>query len=71
MFLYCLKCSKKANSKNPKVAWKNKEKLMILSKCAVCDTKKLRITKEEEGSGLLSSLGIKTAKIFLVGPILF
>ena len=43
---------------------------MLLSKCAVCDTKK---SKEEKASGLLSSLGIKTtlSKIPLVGPPMF
>ena len=33
---------------------------MILSKYAVCDSKKLRFIKEPEASGLLSCLGIKT-----------
>ena len=33
---------------------------MPLSKCAVCDSKYPRFTKEEEASGLLSSLGIRT-----------
>ena len=32
---------------------------MLSSKRAVIDSKKLRYVKEEEGSGLLSSLGIK------------
>ena len=32
---------------------------MLLSKSAVSDSKKSRFIKEEEGSGLLSSLGIK------------
>ena len=39
MLLYCLKCIKKRDSKNPKVAQTNKGKLMILLKCEVCDTK--------------------------------
>ena len=33
---------------------------MLLSKCEVCDSKKLKIIKEEKPSGLLSSLRIKT-----------
>ena len=33
---------------------------MLLSKCVVCDGKKSKFMKEEEASGLLSSLGIKT-----------
>ena len=46
---------------------------MLLSKCAVCDSKKSRFIKQQEASGLLSSLGIKTplSKIPLAGPIFF
>ena len=46
---------------------------MLLSKCAVCDSKKLRFIKEQDASWLLSSLGIKKSlsKIPLVGPLLF
>ena len=46
---------------------------MLLSKCAVCDSKRSKFIKEQEASGLLSSLGIKTplSKIPLVGPLLF
>ena len=46
---------------------------MILSKCVVCDRKKLRFIKEQEPSGLLSSLGIKTplSGIPLLGRRLF
>ena len=39
MLLHCLKCREKADSKNLKVAKTNKEKLTILSKCAVGDKK--------------------------------
>ena len=34
---------------------------MLLSKYKVCDSKKSRFTKEQEASGFLSSLGIKTS----------
>ena len=46
---------------------------MLFSKCAQCDNKKLKFIKEQEASGLLSSLGIKTplCKNPLVGPVLF
>ena len=33
---------------------------MHLSKCAVCDSKKSEFIKQQEASGLLSSLAIKT-----------
>ena len=73
MLLYCLKSSKKIDSKDPRIANANKGKLMILLKCAVYDSKKLTIIKEQEANGLLSSLGIKIplSKILLVGPLLF
>ena len=46
---------------------------MLLSNCVVCDSKKSKFMKQQEASGLLSSLGIKTSlcKIPLVGPLLF
>ena len=46
---------------------------MILSKCAICGSKKSIFTKEQEAKGLLSNLGIKTplSKIPLLGDILF
>ena len=45
---------------------------MLLSKCGVCNSKKFKLIKEQETSGLLSSLEIKTtlSKILLVGPLL-
>ena len=46
---------------------------MVLSKCAVSDSKKSKYIKEQESIGLLSSLRIKTplSKIPLSGPLLF
>ena len=42
---------------------------MILSKCAVCDSKNSRLIKEQEASELLSNLGLKTplTKVSLLG----
>ena len=73
MLSYCLKCRKNTESKNPKVARTKNGRIMLLSKCAVCDSKKSKFIKQQEASGLLSSLGIKTplSKIPLVGPLLF
>ena len=70
---YCLKCREKTDIKNPRVAKTNKGQLMILSKFAMCDTKKLRFIKGQEASGLLSSLGIKASlgKNPLLGTLLF
>ena len=36
------------------------QKIILLSKCAVCDSKKSKFIKKREASGLLSTLGIKT-----------
>ena len=46
---------------------------MLLSKCAICNSKKSKILKEQEAKGLLSNLGLKTqlSKIPLLGGILF
>ena len=73
MLSYCLKCRINSESKNPNVARTINRRLMLLSKCAVYDSKKSKFIKQQEGSGLLSSLGIKAPlrKIPLVGPHLF
>ena len=44
---------------------------MPLSKCAVCDSKKSKVLKEEEAKGLLSILGLKTpfSQIPLLDPL--
>ena len=60
MLLYCLKCRKNTESKNPKALKTNNEGIMLLLNCAVCDSKKPRFVKEQEASELLSSLRIKT-----------
>ena len=67
-----MKCRKNTESENPKVAKTKNGRIMLLSNCVVCDTKKSKLLKQQEASGLLSSLGIKTplSKIPLVGPLL-
>ena len=49
--------SAKKKAKNPQ---ENKERIILLSKSAVYNTKKSRFIKKQEASGLLSSLGLKT-----------
>ena len=46
---------------------------MILSKCAICNSKKSKFINKQEAKGLLSNLGIKTPlnKIPILGDILF
>ena len=45
---------------------------MLVSKCAVCDSKKLKFIKEQEASGLVSRLvkATSSSKISLEGPLL-
>ena len=53
-------CRKNAESKSLKVAKTNKEKLVLLSKCVVCDIKnKSRFIKQQKAGELLSSLELK------------
>ena len=57
---YCLKCKKYTKNINPQVSSTSNGKLMILSKCAICGSKKCKFIKKQETKGILSSLGIKT-----------
>ena len=59
MLSYCLKCRKTTESINPKVGRAKNGRIMLLSKCAVCDSNKPKFIKEQDSSGLLSSFGIK------------
>ena len=61
MLSCCLKCRKNTESKNPKFVRRKNGRIMLLSKCAGCDSKKSKFVKKQEASGLLSSLGIKTS----------
>ena len=56
---YCLKCKKYTKNINPQVSNTSNGKLMILSKCAICCSKKSKFIKKQEEKGILSSLGIK------------
>ena len=70
---YCLKCRKDTENIDPKVLKTGNNRTMILSRCAICDNKKLRFIKNQEEKGLLSNLGIRTTlnKIPILGDILF
>ena len=39
MLSYCLKCRKNTECKKPKVARTKNGRIILLSKCAVCDSK--------------------------------
>ena len=70
---YCLKCTKDTENINPKVSSTSNGKAMILSKCAICGSKKSRFIKNQEAKGLLSNLGIRIplSKVPILGDILF
>ena len=69
----CLKCRKNSENINARVSKTSNGKTMLLSKCAICDSKKLRFIKNQERKGLLSNLGVRTplSKVPILGYILF
>ena len=70
---YCLKCKKYTKNINPQVSSTSNGKMMILSKCAICGSKKSKFIKKHDAKGLLINLGIKTllSKIPVLCDILF
>ena len=70
---YCLKCRKDTENIDSRVSNTSNSRTMILSKCAVCGSKKSRFIKDQEAKGLLSNLGVKTplSKVRILGDILF
>ena len=70
---YCLKCRKDTESINSRVSNASNGRTMILSKCAICSSKKSRFIKDQEAKGLLSNLGVRTplSKVPILGDILF
>ena len=70
---YCLICRKNTENMDPTVSASSNGRVMILSKCAICGSKKSRFIKNQEAKGLLSKLGIKTplSKMPILGDILF
>ena len=70
---YCLKCRKDIENINPRVSNTSNGITMILSKCAICGSKKSRFIKNQEAKRLLSNLGLWTplSKVPILGNILF
>ena len=70
---YCLKCKKNTKNIDPEISSNSNGKAMVLSNCAICDSKKSRFIKNQEAKGLLSNLGIRTplSKVPILGDILF
>ena len=70
---YCLKCKKHTKNINPQVSSTSNGKMVIVSKCAICNSKKSKFIKKQDAKGLLSNLGNKTplSNIPVLGDILF
>ena len=70
---YCLKCRKNTENIDPQVSSTSNGRTMILSKYAICNSKKSKFIKDQEAKGLLSKLGIKPPlnKMLMLGDILF
>ena len=68
---YCLKCKKHTKNMNPQVSSTSNGKV-IISKCAICGSKKSRFIKNQEAKGLLSNLGTRTPlnKVPILGDII-
>ena len=64
---------KNTESIDPKVSKTSSGKTIVLSKCAICGSKKSKFIKEQQAKGLLSNLAIRTPlnKIPLLGDVLF
>ena len=73
MLSYCLKCKRNTENTNPRVSRTSNGKTMILSKCAICGSKKSKFIKKQEASGILKSVGIRTplSKIPILDDIFF
>ena len=69
----CLKCRKVTKNINPRVSNASNGRETILSKCAICGSKKSRFIKDQEAKRLLSNLGVRTSliKVPMLGDSLF
>ena len=55
MLLDCLKCRRKTKSKNPSVTETKKGRIMLLLKCALFDSKRSILIKNQETKSLLNN----------------
>ena len=67
MLSHCLKCRKNTESKSPQVVRTKNGRIMLLSKCVVCNIKKSKFLKKQEAKGLLGN--ILGTKIPILGNI--
>ena len=70
---YYLKCKKNTENIDSKISSTINGKAVILSKCAICGSKKSRLIEKQGAKGLLSNLGVKTPlrKVPILVDILF
>ena len=70
---YCFKCRKDTKNINRRVLNTSNGRRMILSKCAICGSKKSTFIKNQEAKGVLSNLSVRTplSKVPILGDILF
>ena len=68
-----MKCRKDTENIDPRVSNKSNGRKTILSKYAICGSKKSRFIKDQETKGLLSNLGVKTplSKVPILGDAFF
>ena len=53
---YCLKCKKHTKNIDPQVSSTSNGKLMILSKCAICGSRKYKFIKKQDTKGILRNI---------------
>ena len=53
MLFYCLKCRKNTENENPEISKIKNEEIMLIYRCAMCSSKKSKLMKKREASGLL------------------
>ena len=56
MLSYCLKYRKGTENINSRVSKTSNGRIILLSRCTVCNSKKSRFIKNQDVSGLLSNL---------------
>ena len=50
---YCLKCRKDTENINPKISKTSNNRIMVLSKCPICGSKKATFIKNQEAKGTI------------------
>ena len=70
--MYCFKCKEKIDSKNPRIVKTKNERIMLLSNCAVCNSKKNQDSsknRKQKGCWIIHSVKfwyLEVVKIIIV-----